>query len=150
MGAPRTPKQKAIQAVVISETEGATSLEIGRRLNMPSSTVRDILAGNSPRWAAVRNDAEYHRYAIECKRQLQLGYSEMAKASLEQAEKQLPNASYAQAMVGAAIATDKALRLNAEMPTNNPMEGHTAQSLDELAELLARSLLPKDETSNGE
>jgi DNA-directed RNA polymerase specialized sigma24 family protein len=43
MGAPRTAKQKAIQAIAMSELDGATSLEIGKRLNIPSSTVRDIL-----------------------------------------------------------------------------------------------------------
>ena len=148
MGARRTPKGKAIEAIAMSELEGATSLEIGKRLNMPSSTVRDILAGNSPRWAALRQDGEYLKYAAEAKRQLQVSYSELAKASLVQAEKKLPKASYAQAMMGAAIATDKALRLNGDLPADLHLHLHRREdieSLDKLAEALGRALLTKNE-----
>ncbi len=112
MGGRRTPKKRAIAALVMSELDGATSGQIGKRLNMPSSTVREILAGNSQIWAALRNDADYLRYAQEAKRDLQLSYSEIARQSLEQAERQLPNASYAQAMLGSAIALDKILKLD--------------------------------------
>jgi hypothetical protein len=142
MGAPRTPKRKAIEAIAMSELEGATSLEIGKRLNMPSSTVRDILAGNSPRWAALREDGEYLKYAAGVKRELQLAFSEIAKKSLEQAERELPAASYAQALMGAAIATDKALRLNGEaVPGLQINTRSEIENLDVLAEQLRRSLL---------
>jgi hypothetical protein len=130
----------------MAEVEGVTSLEIGKRLNMPSSTVRDILAGKSQRWAALRQDGEYLKYAAGVKRELQLAYSEIAKASLEQAERQLPAASYAQALMGAAIATDKALRLNGEAVPGLPINTREEiANLDALAEQLSRSLLTNKE-----
>jgi IS30 family transposase len=146
MGARRTPKQKAIAAIAMSEVEGVTSLEIAKRLNVPASTIRDILAGNSPRWAALRQDDAYIEYADTVKRELQLAYSEIAKASLEQAERQLPAASYAQALMGAAIATDKALRLNGEaVPGLQINTRSEIETLDDLAEKLSRSLLTNKE-----
>jgi hypothetical protein len=119
MGAKRVPKAKAIEATVISDTEGASSIEIGKRLNMPSSTIRNILSGGSSRWSALRQDSAYLTYKQECTRQLQTAYSEMVKQSLEQAERMLPNASYAAAMVGGGIAFDKLSKLN-EIPANLP------------------------------
>ena len=131
----------------MSAVEGATSLEIGRRLGMPASTVRDILSGKSQRWAALRTESEYLRYAAEAKRQLQLSYSELAKASLEHAEKQLPHASYAQAVMGAAIATDKVLRLNNEVPPDLflPPQRTQIETLDKLAAMLSHSLIERQE-----
>jgi hypothetical protein len=123
------------------EAEGQQAAKWGSAWIAPS-TVRAILTGASPMWAALRSDSDYFCYMQSARRELQLSYTEIAKSSLIQAEKQVPNASYAQALMGSAIAVDKAMKLDGEMaPTGPAVSAEVAQTLDELAGLLGQRLL---------
>jgi hypothetical protein len=93
--------------LAMSEIEDKSSGQIGKALNLPSSTVREILSGDFPRWAKLRDDAEYRRFKDETQRTFELAWSETLKDALTEAQGKVKAASYSQLIFAAGIATDK-------------------------------------------
>ena len=140
MGIP-VPLEKAAAASTLYDRMG-NQHAVARALNMPYSTVRDIV-GNYGRWATVATDASYNQLRLEQKRNLQACTARIMADAMVQIEKRLPDASAPQAAMVYGILFDKDRLMAGESTQNMAIRTNEVSNLDAIAEALRDTLLAR-------
>jgi hypothetical protein len=132
----------AAKAVTLVEDLGYSQTAASNVTGLGLSTVSDILAPRY-RWGEIVDGPVFLELRRQQKKAFQAALFDLTRQSLIQAQKELPNASYYQAVTGAAILMDKE-RLYAGEPTEITANLNVnAGSLEELASALAKCISPE-------
>ena len=139
MNGRKTDPQEAATVVAMSEG-GYGPSAISRNLEMPRSTVNDILHGRSG-WDKIHDQVWFREYVNKQRVSLQASLTEIAKRGLIRVDETIDKASTGQAMWAAAVAIDKA-RLLAGESTENIAHAHRHEVVakDEVAARVLASL----------
>lgn len=139
-----TDPMKAAQAMNMGDM-GYTERAIGANLDVPHTTIHDILARHG-RWGDVEVDPLFIQLRAEQNKTLEACARAAAAESWDKAfdSKKLEKASYYQLVVGGSILLDKARVLAGEpsnITANLNINAHIG--LDSLSEKLSQALLTK-------
>ena len=116
--------------------------DIALETGLGKHTIYNILSG-AYKWGEIlENSDSYHRYKAATTKSIEVNCWELAKKSFIHAEEKLPDASYAQAVLGGSILLDKA-RLLAGQATSIIEHVNRAewQDEDDLLRRLAASII---------
>ena len=136
----RTDLPTAALVMEMKETEGRSEHEISRVTGIPVGTVHNIVS-RAYGWDKIAEGDLFKRHREQQNKALEQSARTLAAKAYAHAEKQLPKASFYQAVYGGSILIDKA-RLLAGESTQNVDYVHKidCESIDRLAALLHHSL----------
>src|SRR5688572_4944450 len=136
----RTDLATAARALSLHD-EGRSERQIGKLTGISPSTVHNIINGDHG-WDKIAEESVVQRYRAQQNAALEQAARTLAAQSFVHAAKQLPKASYAQAVFGGSILVDKA-QLLAGLPTEIIVTHSRVEinGMDAMAQILGQTLL---------
>jgi hypothetical protein len=123
--------------------------EIGRAINVPKSTVHDILLGHVA-WDQIKTVEQFQQQRDAIKRVLQASMIELVCQGLEQIEVKLPDASAKDAAIVVGILSEKERLIAGEATQHiGVLTRHEVEDLDGLAQRLSVELVRRRPQAEG-